>query len=84
MLERLRVLSPFPYYINHLVVACVISAAAVGLTWQIEGVLAGAAFYAAREVWQWRRHPKRWFDWKGLLWPVVPLVAVYFLVTLAG
>ena len=67
--------SPFPYYINHLIIAVAISAAAwfAGLT----PILAGAAFYLGREIRD--REKLGFWDWRGLLFPVVPLVVAEIL-----
>ena len=56
-----------PYYINHLVIACVLSLVT-------QTPLAGAFFYIGREVRD--REKLGYWDWRGLLWPVVPLVAL--------
>ena len=73
------------YYQRHLIIAAAISAAAYAVVLfgrvvmpaplvQTDAVLAGAIFYGVREVIQWRQ--KGYFDWPGLLWPVVPLTAL--------
>lgn len=68
------------YYHKHLMIACAISA--LTLT-----PLAGAMFYLGREVRDWQKGLAargvpltfanlRLADWPGLLWPLVPLVAL--------
>lgn len=60
------------YYHKHLMVACVLSL--VTLT-----PLAGAFFYVGREVRDLEKlHDWNMagFDWRGFLWPVVPLVCL--------
>ena len=62
----------FPYYVNHLVIAVAMSLA-VSFIAGIPMAWPGAAFYAVREVIQRERYG--YWDWPGLLWPVVPLAA---------
>lgn len=60
-----------PYYIKHLLIALGIS----GLGYVLDGsaVLYGALFYLGREIRD--REKLGFWDWKGLLYPAVPLTA---------
>lgn len=60
------------YFHRHLLVASALSL--LTLT-----PLFGAAFYLGREIRDWEKGTNyTWFDWRGLLWPAVPWVAIDF------
>ena len=66
---------PFPYYIEHALVALAIQTA-VAMPFSIEtGTAAGFCFYLGREV-RDRQKLGVW-DWKGLIAPTVAVFAVY-------
>jgi len=72
VLSKLGNLSPFPYYINHLLIAVVLSL--------IFGTpLAGMFFYVGREIRDWEK--EGYFDHKGFWTPVVPTF-VWWILTL--
>lgn len=66
--------TPWPYWLDHLLVAAAISLV-------LQEPLAGALFYAGREV-RDREKLGRW-DWPGLLAPVVPLTLLEIYLRLA-
>jgi hypothetical protein len=70
-----------PYWVAHALVALAIAAV---LWWPfglVAGLCAGVAFYAGREHAQWEIY--KFFDWKGLLSPLVACLAVLFVVVIA-
>lgn len=60
----------FPYYINHLIVAILLGIVTIS-------PIAGAMFYAGREIRDWEKNgnfaPGR-FDHQGFWWPFIPLL----------
>lgn len=62
--------TPFPYWLDHAIIACIISAlVTIVLDEPAAGWCAGAFFYIGREV---RDYEKLgWLDWRGLVAPVV-------------
>lgn len=77
----------FPrYYQRHLLIACLISGAVSLYAGELH-ILAGAIAYAMREIrdvekshnWDWSR-----FDWRGFLWPVLPLVSLDLILRFGG
>lgn len=73
--DKLKSLSPFPYYIDHLVIGtlmCLVT----GLWWL------GGAFYGLRECWQYfyiHRNVvgNKSFDWNGFWYPVIGSPIIY-------
>lgn len=67
----------FPrYYLRHLAIATAICFA----MYMIPGphyLLAGAWFYFGREEHTWEANGYRNWDWKGLLFPVIPSVLAF-------
>ena len=94
ILNRLAKLPPFsylPYFMDHLVIAGLISLAAVGAAGFIDipapltradAILAGPLFYAIREFIQWRQ--KGYFDRRGFLYPMLPLSLFWIVVRFWG
>ena len=70
-----------PYYIDHIIIASLITGASYGLTLfmpQPELLLAclvGMVTYISREVAQWEM--KKYWDYKGLFCPVIFLTVLY-------
>lgn len=80
MLDRLA--SIFPYYINHVIVAALISGAAYLAIGNPFATLAGGAFYAVREVIQ--RQRKGYWDAKGFAWPVASTALIFLVAVWLG
>lgn len=68
------------YYLRHAAIALALSAVAffVPAAW----ALAGAVFYAGREIRD--REKLGVWDWPGLLWPVGACCALWVIFTIAG
>lgn len=70
-----------PYYIDHTLIALLITGAAYGLTLFVPhaelllACLVGMVTYISREVAQWEM--KKYWDHKGYLWPCVVLTVLY-------
>lgn len=65
----------FPY--SHAFWSAVISLVVLALVYLDLELLAGAVFYGAREVYQWKIEGRKW-DWPGFWWGVLPMTAVTF------
>ncbi len=68
-------MTPFPYFIEHALVALIIQAV-VAMPFTIEtGTASAFCFYLGREVRD--RQKLGFWDWKGLIAPTVAVFAVY-------